>query len=200
MKRSIAASTATWPTPTRRSASSWNASTTSNDCTRLWAMSRPPSLSKTAGVSNDVASRRTFQLGTLPPNPRDLSHSRRNDGARRQITLPPLIPAVESALELRPRRALSSAQVFPEWITATSPRNDLSANGDYPLDLLYHPKGSVHTCHWWDKRDWSCYRETLRSGRSIRLHHRSARDGVGFSGREHKGKRHRGARRCVSNR
>src|SRR5271170_4978466 len=143
MKRSIAASTATWPTPTRRSASSWNAYTTSNDCTRLWAMSRPPSLSKTAGVSNDVASRRTFQLGTLPPNPRDLSHSRRNDGARRQITLPPLIPAVESALELRPRRALSSAQVFPEWITATSPCNDLSANGDYPLDLLYHPKGSV---------------------------------------------------------
>src|SRR6202044_3718795 len=24
------------------------------------------------------------------------------------------------------------------------------------------------TCHWWDERDWSCYRETLRSGRSIR--------------------------------
>src|ERR1700693_450732 len=20
------------------------------------------------------------------------------------------------------------------------------------------------TCHWWDKRNWSCYRETLRSG------------------------------------
>src|SRR5271170_7250268 len=31
------------------------------------------------------------------------------------------------------------------------------------------------TRHWWNKRDWSCYRETLRSGRSIRLHHRSAR-------------------------
>ena len=29
------------------------------------------------------------------------------------------------------------------------------------------------TCHRWDKRDWSCYRETLRSGRSLRLHHRS---------------------------
>jgi NAD(P)-dependent dehydrogenase (short-subunit alcohol dehydrogenase family) len=35
-------------------------------------------------------------------------------------------------------------------------------------------------------------------GRSIRLHHRSAREGVGFSGQEHKGKRHRGARRCFS--
>ena len=92
-----------------------------------------------------MASRRIFKLGTLPPNPRDLSHSRRNDGARRQITLPPLIPAVESALELRPRRALSSAQVFPEWITATSPCNDLSANGDYPLDLLSHPRGSVQS-------------------------------------------------------
>src|ERR1700679_3582382 len=56
------------------------------------------------------------------------------------------------------------------------------------------------TLHWLDKRDWFCYRETLRSGRSIRLHHRSAREGVGFSGQEHKGKRHRGARRCVSNR
>src|ERR1700734_3191984 len=33
------------------------------------------------------------------------------------------------------------------------------------------------TCHWWDKRDWSCYRETLRSGRSICLHHRSTREG-----------------------
>ncbi len=57
-----------------------------------------------------------FKLGAPPPNPWDLSHSRQNDGARRQIAPPPLIPAAESALGLRPRSALSSAQVFPEWI------------------------------------------------------------------------------------
>ena len=33
-----------------RSASSWNASTIKNGCTRLWAMYRLPSSSKTAGV------------------------------------------------------------------------------------------------------------------------------------------------------
>jgi hypothetical protein len=36
-----------------------------------------------------------------------------------QIARPPLIPAGESALGLRPRSTLSSAQVFPEWITLT---------------------------------------------------------------------------------
>src|SRR5258708_39594892 len=83
--------------------------------------------------------------GRCPQSPRDLSHSRQNDGARRQIARPPLIPAAESALGLRPRSALSSAQVLPEWITSTSPCNDLSANGDYPLNSVSHPRGSVHT-------------------------------------------------------
>jgi len=84
-----------------------------------------------------------FKLGAPPPNPWDLSHSRQNDGARRQIAPPPLIPAAESALGLRPRSALSSAQVFPEWITATSPCNHLSANGDNPLNFVSHSRGSV---------------------------------------------------------
>jgi len=83
--------------------------------------------------------------GRCPQSPRDLSHSRQNDGARRQIARPPLIPAAESALGLRPRSALSSAQVFPEWITATSPCNDLSTNGDNPLNSLSHSRGSVHS-------------------------------------------------------
>jgi hypothetical protein len=81
----------------------------------------------------------SLQLGALPPSPWDLSHSRQNDGARRQIARPPLIPAAESALGLRPRSALSSAQVFPEWITSTSPFNDLSANGDSPLTRCLTP-------------------------------------------------------------
>src|SRR5580658_1104208 len=83
----------------------------------------------------------SLQLGALPPSPRDLSHSCQNDRARRQIARPPPIPATESALGLRPRSALSSAQVFPEWITATSPCNDLSANGDYPLNFEIEPEG-----------------------------------------------------------
>jgi hypothetical protein len=56
-----------------------------------------------------------------------------------QIARPPLIPAGESALGLRPRSTLSSAQVFPEWITTTSPWNDLSTNGDNPLTRCLTP-------------------------------------------------------------
>lgn len=45
---------------------------------------------------------------------------------------PQPIPAAESALGLRSRSALSSAQVLPEWTIITSPCNDLSSDGDYP--------------------------------------------------------------------
>jgi NAD dependent epimerase/dehydratase family len=83
---------------------------------------------------------RTLPLGALPPNPRDLPHSRQNDGAETDGP-PPLIPAPESALGLRPRRALSSAPVLPEWITSTSPCNDLSANGDNPLNFVVSLQG-----------------------------------------------------------
>jgi len=53
------------------------------------------------------------------------------------------IPAAESALGVRSRIALSSARVFPEWITSTSLCNDFSADGDYPLNFLSQPKGSL---------------------------------------------------------
>src|SRR5258708_4862842 len=86
---------------------------------------------------------RSLQVGGLPPNPPGLLHSFQNDGAPRPIAPPPLIPAAESALGLRPRSALSSAQVLPEWITSTSPCNDLSANGNNPLNSLSHSRGSV---------------------------------------------------------
>ena len=56
---------------------------------------------------------------------------------------PPAIPAAESALGLRPRRALSSAQLFSEWITSTPPCNRIAANGDYPLNCLSHDWGSL---------------------------------------------------------
>ena len=85
----------------------------------------------------------SFELGALPPNPRDLSLAGQNDHGGGNAS-PPAIPAAESALGLRPRSALSSAQVLPEWITSTSPCNDLSANGDNPLNSLSHPRGSPH--------------------------------------------------------
>jgi len=107
--------------------------------------------------------------GQPPPNPWDLSHSRQNDGARRQIARPPLIPAAESALGLRPRSALSSAQVFPEWTTATSPCNDLSANGDYPLNFVSHARGSVQFPSACDFLPFLCphiHASCLRNGKS----------------------------------
>ena len=100
-------------------------------------------------------------LGALPPNPRDLAPFRQNIqfasqlGAAPPIRQPktaagrwtkhlPVIPAAESALGLRPRRALSSAQVIPEWTTSTLPCNNFVLNGNYPLNLLSHSRGSLH--------------------------------------------------------
>ena len=60
-------------------------------------------------------------------------------------TRPRPIPATESALGLRSRIALSSAQVLPEWTTSTSPCNDSSSNGDYPLNFVSHSRGSLHS-------------------------------------------------------
>src|SRR5512134_1289562 len=85
-------------------------------------------------------------LGALPPNPRDFSRSGQNE-SRRRLAPPPAIPAAESALGLRPRSALSSAQVLPAWTKSTSPCNDFSANGDNPLNFVSHSRGSVHRNH-----------------------------------------------------
>src|SRR5215467_12529720 len=71
-------------------------------------------------------------------------HCREAIAEGRRQTAPRVIPAAESALGLRPRIALSSAQVFPEWTTSTSPCNNFSPNGDYPLNFLSHVWGSLH--------------------------------------------------------
>jgi len=55
----------------------------------------------------------------------------------------PAIPAPESALELLLSSALSSAQVLSEWTTSTQPRNDFSFNGNYSLNFLSQPRGSL---------------------------------------------------------
>jgi len=53
--------------------------------------------------------------------------------------------APESALGLRPRRALPSAQLAAEWNNSISPYNDFSANGTYPLNFVSHSRGSLQT-------------------------------------------------------
>jgi len=55
----------------------------------------------------------------------------------------PAVPAAESALGLRPRIALSSAQVLPEWINRNTAANAFALNGDNPLNFVSHPRGSV---------------------------------------------------------
>ena len=51
--------------------------------------------------------------------------------------------ATESALGLRPRRALSSAQFGAQWNNSTSPYNDFPLNGTYPLNSVSHSRGSL---------------------------------------------------------
>jgi hypothetical protein len=55
----------------------------------------------------------------------------------------PVIPAAESALRSHPCVALSSAQVFPEWINRNPAVDDFSLNGANPLNFVYQPRGSV---------------------------------------------------------
>src|SRR5580704_17147791 len=60
-------------------------------------------------------------------------------------TAAPVIPAAESTLGFHPWRALSSAQVVPEWINRNLAGNASTANGDYPLNFVSHSRGSLHT-------------------------------------------------------
>jgi hypothetical protein len=57
---------------------------------------------------------------------------------------PSATSAADAALGLRPRRALSSAQLPPEWTTTTLLRNGSSLNGNYPLISVSHERGAVH--------------------------------------------------------
>jgi hypothetical protein len=55
----------------------------------------------------------------------------------------PAIPAAGSALRSHPCVALSSAQVFRGWTPIASPCNDLSSDGDYPLNFVSQSRGSL---------------------------------------------------------
>jgi hypothetical protein len=60
-----------------------------------------------------------------------------------RIAPPSATSATDTALGLRPRRALSSAQLPTEWTTTTSLRNDSSLNSFYPLNFVSHNMGAV---------------------------------------------------------
>ena len=84
--------------------------------------------------------------GRCPQTPGIFRIAARMDCFGEQVVPAPRpIPAAESPLGLRSRRALSSAQVLPEWTTSTSPCNNFLSNGDNPLNFLSHWKGSPHT-------------------------------------------------------
>ena len=51
----------------------------------------------------------------------------------------PVIPAPESALRLRPRRAVSSAQVSPEWINHNSAVDQIPSDGANSLTSCLSP-------------------------------------------------------------
>ena len=89
--------------------------------------------------------RRILTWGRCPQTPGIFRFAARMGGFEGAgYARPRPIPAAESALGLRSRIALSSAQVLPEWTTSTSPCNNFLSNGDNPLNSLSHSKGSLH--------------------------------------------------------
>src|SRR6202171_3626157 len=61
------------------------------------------------------------------------------------VHAPPAVPATESTLGSHPCAALSSAQVFPEWINRNLAGYAFAANGDNPLNFVSHSRGSLHS-------------------------------------------------------
>src|SRR5215471_20757656 len=81
--------------------------------------------------------------GGSPPAPRGFTVVAQEWRCWGAVVPPPAVPAAESALGLRPRSALSSAQVLPEWINRNTAANAFALNGDNPLNFVSHPRGSV---------------------------------------------------------
>ena len=78
-----------------------------------------------------------------------LGHGQAANSVGRRALPAASIPAPESALRSRPRVALSSAPVIPEWTQHPLAVNAFPANGDNPLNFVSHSRGSFQTsdCH-----------------------------------------------------
>jgi hypothetical protein len=81
--------------------------------------------------------------GSAPETPRFIALAPESLHCFGAVFTAPAVPAAESALRSHLCVALSSAQVFSEWIPSTPPYNDFSPNGDYPLNFLFHARGSL---------------------------------------------------------
>ena len=95
---------------------------------------------------NRGVTRRIGGCGLCPQTPgifRFAAKMAEGKTGRLHLQPPHATSAAESALGLRPRRALSSAQLAAEWNNSTSPYNNYSLNGACPLNSLSHPGGSL---------------------------------------------------------
>ena len=107
--------------------------------------------------------RRILTWGRCPQTPGIFRFAARMDGFEGAgCARPRPIPAAESALGLRSRIALSSAQVLPEWTTSASPCNNFLSNGDNPLNSLSHSRGSLHFCEASSGRTTTCTTAAFR--------------------------------------
>src|ERR1035437_7897170 len=86
---------------------------------------------------------RTPQYGGSAPATLVLAGVPQNGLKTGAAPAPPAIPAAESTLGSHPCVALSSAQVLPEWINRNLAGNRFAANGDYPLNFVSQPRGSL---------------------------------------------------------
>src|SRR5919202_3068341 len=117
------------------SVSSWTSFTTSTGCIRLWATEHPLILRRTHNEELGSLIR-----GAAPDTPRFIAVAPESLYCFGAALTAPAIPASESTLGSHLCVALSSAQMFSEWTTATQPCNDFSLNGDYPLTRCLTPR------------------------------------------------------------
>jgi hypothetical protein len=86
----------------------------------------------------------SFVRGAAPETPRFIAVAPESLCYFAAAHAAPAIPASESTLGSHLCVALSSAQLLSEWTTSTQSCNDFSLDGNYPLNLLSHSKGSLH--------------------------------------------------------
>jgi hypothetical protein len=121
------------------SVSFWMLFTTSTGCIRRWDIARPLILRK---AHNEELS--FFDQGRCPETPRFIAVAPESLCYVGAAFTAPAIPASESTLGSHLCVALPFAQMLSEWTISTQPCNDFSLDGNYPINLLSHCRGSFH--------------------------------------------------------